>query len=218
MNSFFLDKKFITRNLLVWGTLFLFFLVADLVSPNKTGPEVYWALIFFFGVAMVIFYTNFRLFELFFISKRWVYFLSLFLLLVLFFLFIYWRRVLPFLHMNLDNLNNYIITVFGYSVVQFLLVVLVSSFYWSVLFANRQIKRNTEIQLALHRVETEKAAAEKRFLQSQVNPHFLYNTLNFFYARSLDCSKELSEGIMTLSSIMRYALEQKENEQGLVAL
>lgn len=57
-------------------------------------------------------------------------------------------------------------------------------------------------------LEVDKAQANFKFLKSQINPHFLHNTLNFLYAKSLPYSAELSEGILTLSDIMRYALNE----------
>jgi len=57
-------------------------------------------------------------------------------------------------------------------------------------------------------LEVDKSHANFKFLKSQINPHFLHNTLNFLYAKSLPYSAELSEGILTLSEIMRYALNE----------
>lgn len=59
-------------------------------------------------------------------------------------------------------------------------------------------------------LEQEKLEAEYAFLRAQVNPHFLNNTLNFFYAKALPLSAELSDGIMTLSQIMRYSLGKND--------
>lgn len=88
-------------------------------------------------------------------------------------------------------------------------------------FARSAIKR----QIKLRDTEREKMQAEQRrleaeyaFLRAQINPHFLHNTLNFFYAKSLGCSKELSDGILTLCEIMRYSLNSEEDEQGTVLL
>ncbi|RYE29078.1 MAG: hypothetical protein EOP48_32905, partial [Sphingobacteriales bacterium] len=67
-------------------------------------------------------------------------------------------------------------------------------------------------------LEVEKSQANYNFLKAQINPHFLHNTLNFLYARSLPYSKELSEGILTLSEIMRYALNEKNQRDGLAPL
>lgn len=57
-------------------------------------------------------------------------------------------------------------------------------------------------------LEVENSQANFNFLKAQINPHFLHNTLNFFYAKALPLSEELSEGILCLSDIMRYALEE----------
>ncbi|MFW0716130.1 sensor histidine kinase [Pedobacter sp. N23S346] len=56
-------------------------------------------------------------------------------------------------------------------------------------------------------MEKERLDTENAFLRAQINPHFLNNTLNFFFTKSLPHSKELANGIMTLSEIMRYSLE-----------
>jgi len=67
-------------------------------------------------------------------------------------------------------------------------------------------------------LEVEKLQANYNFLKAQINPHFLHNTLNFFYAKSLPYSQELSDGILTLSEIMRYALSQDNVMYGRVPL
>jgi two-component system LytT family sensor kinase len=67
-------------------------------------------------------------------------------------------------------------------------------------------------------LEIEKSQANFNFLKAQINPHFLHNTLNFLYARSLPYSPELSEGILTLSDIMRYALSEGNARDGKAPL
>lgn len=57
-------------------------------------------------------------------------------------------------------------------------------------------------------LEIENSQANFNFLKAQINPHFLHNTLNFFYAKALPLNAELSEGILCLSDIMRYALNE----------
>lgn len=53
--------------------------------------------------------------------------------------------------------------------------------------------------------------AEYRALQSQINPHFIYNTLNGFIGLNrLGMRDTLESAILSLSGLMRYALEHKE--------
>jgi LytS/YehU family sensor histidine kinase len=68
------------------------------------------------------------------------------------------------------------------------------------------------------KLEVEKSQANFNFLKAQINPHFLHNTLNFLYAKSLPYSTELSEGILTLSDIMRYALSEGNTKDGKALL
>ena len=67
-------------------------------------------------------------------------------------------------------------------------------------------------------LEVEKSQANFNFLKAQINPHFLHNTLNFLYSKSLPYSPELSEGILTLSDIMRYALSEGNAKDGKAPL
>jgi LytS/YehU family sensor histidine kinase len=77
----------------------------------------------------------------------------------------------------------------------------------------RKILEQQKIEL-----EMEKTYANLNFLKAQINPHFLHNTLNFLYAKSLPYSTELSEGILTLSDIMRYALSEANLKEGKAPL
>jgi two-component system LytT family sensor kinase len=70
--------------------------------------------------------------------------------------------------------------------------------------------RTTE-QRALH-AEADKAKAELSFLRAQINPHFLFNTLNNIYSMAVMKSDATAESIMKLSNIMRYVTDEgKEN-------
>ena len=77
----------------------------------------------------------------------------------------------------------------------------------------RRILEAQKLQL-----ETQISQANFNFLKAQINPHFLHNTLNFLYAKSLPYSAELSEGILTLSDVMRYALSQGHQKDGKAPL
>ena len=63
------------------------------------------------------------------------------------------------------------------------------------------------------RLQHERDVAEMAFLQAQINPHFLYNTLNFIYSEALMVSDTLSESVMTLSNIMRYTLTEAGSDK-----
>lgn len=55
--------------------------------------------------------------------------------------------------------------------------------------------------------------AELSFLKSQLNPHFLFNTLNNLYALTLKQSQDAPDAILKLSSILRYLLYEANQDQ-----
>ena len=69
----------------------------------------------------------------------------------------------------------------------------------------RSEQRNKEIA-------NEKLKAELSFLKAQINPHFLFNTLNNIYALASDQSEHTAPAVMKLSSIMRYVLSEARND------
>jgi len=69
----------------------------------------------------------------------------------------------------------------------------------------RSEQRNKEIA-------NEKLQAELSFLKAQINPHFLFNTLNNIYALATSQSEHTAAAVMKLSSIMRYVLTDARND------
>ncbi|HEY0751412.1 MAG TPA: histidine kinase, partial [Chitinophagaceae bacterium] len=107
--------------------------------------------------------------------------------------------------------------IFSYilSTVFYLGISLLISYFFFLRDEKKQRKILEEQKMQL---EVEKSQANFNFLKAQINPHFLHNTLNFLYAKSLPYSQELSEGILTLSDIMRYALSEGNAKDGKAPL
>lgn len=62
------------------------------------------------------------------------------------------------------------------------------------------------------RVQQERVSAELAFLKSQVNPHFLFNTINDIYALVYQKSEEAPEALLKLSGLLRYMLYEDGRE------
>lgn len=61
----------------------------------------------------------------------------------------------------------------------------------------------------IYEKENQERKAEIRFLQAQINPHFLYNTLdNIYWGLEDEGKSKVSELILSLSKILRYALDR----------
>ncbi len=62
-------------------------------------------------------------------------------------------------------------------------------------------------------MEKQKLISELSFLKSQVNPHFLFNSLNGIYALSIKKSDKTPEAVLQLSDLMRHMLYESEKEE-----
>lgn len=68
----------------------------------------------------------------------------------------------------------------------------------------------------LKQAESEKLSAQIASLKSQINPHFLFNTLNNIYATAIDTSPKAADMVDKLSEMMRYTM--KDTQQDFVLL
>ena len=69
-------------------------------------------------------------------------------------------------------------------------------------FSNESIQRN---------LESEKKDMELQFLKSQLNPHFLFNSLNNIYSLAYQKSDKTADAILKLSEIMRYMIYESND-------
>ena len=86
-------------------------------------------------------------------------------------------------------------------------------------FAQRVIQQQKELtkkdlELAEEKarnaiLEKEKSQAELAFLRSQINPHFMFNTLNMIYNKVRKANKEAGEIVIEFANMMRYATSTK---------
>lgn len=64
-------------------------------------------------------------------------------------------------------------------------------------------------------LEKEKIQAELNLLRYQLNPHFLFNTINDIYYLALIKSDKTANALLELSSLLRYVLDGKDPEVSL---
>jgi sensor histidine kinase YesM len=72
----------------------------------------------------------------------------------------------------------------------------------------RSIDQNEELQTA----RKESSFFQLRYLRAQLNPHFLFNTLNSIYSLSLQKSDRAPEVVVRLADIMRYLIYECDEE------
>jgi sensor histidine kinase YesM len=69
-----------------------------------------------------------------------------------------------------------------------------------------------DLNYKLAKIEKEKLEAELKTLKGQLNPHFLFNSLNNIYSLALSNSDKVPDLILKLSDLMRHIIyESREN-------
>ena len=63
-----------------------------------------------------------------------------------------------------------------------------------------------DLNLKLAKIEQQKLEAELKTLKGQLNPHFLFNSLNNIYSLALIQSEKVPELILTLADLMRHII------------
>ncbi|MEZ5046988.1 MAG: histidine kinase [Chitinophagaceae bacterium] len=72
--------------------------------------------------------------------------------------------------------------------------------FFAVFFGSMTLAINYKRQ----QLQIEKKETELSYLKAQINPHFLFNTLNSIYALAIEKSSKTPEAIVKLSGLMRY--------------
>jgi sensor histidine kinase YesM len=74
-----------------------------------------------------------------------------------------------------------------------------------------------ELEARKKEIENEKLMAELNFLKAQINPHFLFNTLNNLYYLAYSKSENTTEVIAKLSQMMRYMIYDSNHPKVLLS-
>lgn len=68
------------------------------------------------------------------------------------------------------------------------------------------------LKIKQEKLEKENIQLEFSFLKAQLNPHFLFNTLNNIYSFSIASPDKVANALLKLADLMRYALYETEAE------
>lgn len=160
------------------------------------------------AILLTTFYANyFFLIPRYLLAKKyWLYFLLLLLTILLVLLFSATIFFFSDFNPQAPNPNPVIekvIPVVIINAISLWLLSIMSSILWTVYDRLKQTER-------------EKLSAQIASLKSQINPHFLFNTLNNIYATTLDTAPTAADMVDKLSEMMRYTM--KDTQQDFVAL
>ena len=161
------------------------------------------AVLFFYFVVWILFRKS-R-----FITKALLFILSVFVYYGL--SYVTYKYILPtffaFGYPDLIKLNS---RFFASGIWWWLHFSIYAYFYWLYHKNINTLKSLNLLQQKNIELESAKIKSDYNFLKAQINPHFLYNTLSFFYSKIFNHDKKTADGIALLTDIMRYSLQQGE--------
>jgi hypothetical protein len=171
--------------------VFLFYAI-DRKNPQIEGYEF----AFFLSLASSAFLINYILLPFFFYKKKYLYFI-LYLGLVILAAVLMEELILEKIYFP-DTRGSKFSNIFHTSIgILPVVTILVGfKFGWDLI----------EKQQQLEDLEAVVKESELQFLNSQINPHFLFNNLNNLYAHAIEESPKTPEIILDLSATLRYML------------
>lgn len=70
-----------------------------------------------------------------------------------------------------------------------------------------------QIENKVLKVQKQEIEQQLYYLKGQINPHFLFNSLNVLYSLAIDKKKDITNAILQLSDILRYVIYDVEAEK-----
>jgi len=196
-----LSKNRILQHILFWCLSFLILTNILKVSVEIKQIDLIYTAIFHVPILLIV-YVNLRLLFPVFLEKR-KYFLYIIAVLALISLGAGFYIIL------FDSWIDYIFS--GYYFIAYYGFFDISLYFVIYIFAT-SLLRLARGWFRLQEIEREKTLAELKALKSQINPHFLFNSLNSIYSLARKNSAQVPEKVIQLSDLMRHIIYDSDVE------
>jgi len=190
-----LSKNRILQHILFWCLSFLILTNILKVSAEIKQIDIIYTVIFHVPILLIV-YLNLRLLFPAFLEKGkyFLYGISVMALISLgagFYIILF------------DSWIDYIFS--GYYFIAYYGFFDMALYFAIYIFAT-SLLRLARGWFRLQEIEKEKTIAELKALKSQINPHFLFNSLNSIYALARKNSPKVPEKVIQLSDLMRHVI------------
>ncbi len=210
------DKKLIVRNILILFVVnVLIYSVIFFTSPNVSfnqffHPEAIKYFIGYFSFSIAASFVNTSVFNEYRTDipdspkpekvLRKYFLRSIIYTLVLYYVFVEFANLLLQKYIFYDQTINY------------LLVAVITIFFLFLFFIIDRKKNKLERKIVIESTKAETATAQFETLKNQLDPHFLFNSLNVLTGLIEENPDNAIDFTTSLSKIYRYVLEQKDKE------
>ncbi|MCD4681719.1 MAG: histidine kinase [Bacteroidales bacterium] len=201
-------RNSMVQHLLFWGLSWYILLNMFTGSSSFQKIDFIYTTIFLISLIIPVELNLLLFIPRFLKRKRYAIYSSLFFLCL--FLFGFFNQFL--FNSLIDHIlpGYYFISYYSYfDILKFFLVFLVIT---TLLHLSKEWFELNEARQRMILLEKEKIDAELRALSNQVNPHFLFNSLNVLYSLAIKNANETPEAIIKLSDILRYVIYESNRE------
>ncbi|MDZ7900762.1 MAG: sensor histidine kinase [Arcicella sp.] len=207
-------------HLFIWTLYTIYYMIAYTVIYGQAFTIVLTANVIFINLTFALAFYGSLLFLLpkFLSNNRYVFLIIGCIILVAFstLLRIYtFKYIFPFIFTNADKqeINKQELVINFWNTQIYVLYALGYYYAQRVIQQQREIAQK-DVEIAEEKaknaiLEKEKSQAELAFLRSQINPHFMFNTLNMIYNKVRKANKEAGEIVIQFANMMRYATSTK---------
>ena len=196
-------------NGVLWSLAFVILLFIFSKGQNPITADYIYTVAFLLVIAVPVCINFYVLIPRFLKKELYLIYILLFLINVLVFAFTnsyFFNNLLDTLFPNyffvsyLSNLNIYL-TYSIFLIATTLLKLAEDWFYFNT-------NLNKTLRLQNQQIQTQLSA-----LRAQINPHFLFNSLNVIYAMALEKKDNITTAIVELSDILRYVIYDSDTER-----
>jgi LytS/YehU family sensor histidine kinase len=139
-------------------------------------------------------YFHFFVLEKFFFRKKYVIYAALFIPTMALYIYLFTLFDPLIFNVGADYYSNTAFVFF---------IVLIST-------SIKIVKRSISERFLLQEIKAKQVQTELELLKTQINPHFLFNTLNNLYGMARKQEKATADGIARLSHLMRYMIHDSQ--------
>ena len=196
-----LSKNRVFQHILFWSLSFLILTNLFKVSADIKRIDLIYSAIFHVPIFLIV-YLNLRLLFPVFLEKGKYFLYGIFMLALI-------ALGSGFYIILFDNWIDYIFS--GYYFIAYYGFLDISLYFVIYIFVT-SLLRLARGWFYIQEIEKEKTVAELKALKSQINPHFLFNSLNSIYSLARKNSSQVPEKVIQLSDLMRHIIYDSDVE------
>ena len=182
----------------IYFWMFLFLLV--FVTPGKEGTTFLMKVIGslrIVGTGLFPVYFHFFVFERYFYKRKYALYAGLLIPVMILYIVLLRQFAVLVFNENMDLFSFALLTAF--------LILLTTSI--------KVLKRGIGERFLFQEIKAKQVQTELELLKAQINPHFLFNTLNNLYGMARKKDKATADGIAGLSHLMRYMIHDSKADK-----